>query len=92
MLATDLTPAEIQQSVDVHSPTASGGRDPHLGFSPDDLVDALPGYRVIHIQTSAHLGKFDTGDRRFFRLLNDALCVLFPRHGDSFSIGLKKTA
>ncbi len=87
----DLTPGQIQQYVDVHSPTASGKIDMHKGFSPWNLKKMyFKAYATVYIETSAHLGKFSSGAGMVLKVFERILRGLFPRRGSKFVFVVKK--
>jgi len=88
---TDLDAATIQSCVNVHSPTAPGVPDSTKGFTPEDFgPEYLPGYRVRHFSSMAHLGKSSADARGALRILERILRSVFPRSGSSFSLVLEK--
>lgn len=91
LISHALSPEEIQQYVDVHSPTASGVADASKGFNPEEFASCyLPGYQALYFETMAHLGKFSADANGFLALLEKILRALFPRSGSSFALVLEK--
>ncbi|MDP3963039.1 MAG: methyltransferase domain-containing protein [bacterium] len=86
-----LSTEEIQQYVDVHSPTATGTADAAKGFLLQELSNTyFKGYAVRHLETSAHLGKYSTHTKGILAYIEKALGALFPNSGSSFSFVAQK--
>ena len=91
LISKNLTPEEIQSYVDVHSPTATGTPDSQKGFIPWEFPrQYLPGYRVIYLSTSAHLGKYSVDAKGIAVVFEKMLRALFPQSGSSFAVALQK--
>ncbi len=88
--ASELTDVEIQQLVDIHSPTAGGGLDKERGFLINDILSCLGGtYAVEYLLTKNFLCKFqaDKWPLKFFAV---TFATLFPRDGYIMHLALKK--
>jgi len=81
---------EIEQLVDVCSPTASFKMDREKGFDPDQIVKGhFPNYKRIKVITYSHLGKIIPRNV-FLRKLNSIFEKRYPYEGSLFSLLLQK--
>lgn len=86
-----LTKSELQQIVDIHSPTAGGGMDMQRGFNPLDFCGVyFPTYHLVSMKTYGYFGKIRE-DKNFIRkYISKILKICMPDRGYFFDIVIKK--
>ena len=91
VIKTPLTPEEMCEVVDIHSPTA-GGYHKDRGIDVSEILrDHLPAFEIEYMETYAHLCKLSS-ENGFTRWYDSVLKKIFPATGSTFLVVLKKTA
>ncbi|MFM2381857.1 MAG: hypothetical protein RLZZ76_624 [Candidatus Parcubacteria bacterium] len=86
-----LTRSELQQIVDIHSPTAGGGLDTERGFNPYEFCRVhFPSYGLVRMKTYGYFGKI-RDNKNFIRKIGSTLLkIILPNRGYFFDIVIKK--
>jgi ubiquinone/menaquinone biosynthesis C-methylase UbiE len=86
-----LTKLELQQIVDIHSPTAGGGLDLERGFNPLQFcIVHFRTYKMLRMKTYGYFGKI-RDDKNFIRkICSIVLKTMLPNRGYFFDIVIKK--
>jgi hypothetical protein len=85
-----LSSNQVAEIVDIHSPTAGGGRHKDRGIDVSEIVARyLPEYEVESLETYGHLP--DVSRNRIVRWYDSVLARVFPDAGATLLVILRKT-
>ena len=85
-----LSSSQVAEIVDIHSPTAGGGRHKDRGIDVSEIVARyLPEYEVESLETYGHLP--DVSRNRIVRWYDSVLARVFPDAGATLLVILRKT-